>query len=382
MRGMAKPCCKRGCTLLFNIAETRKTRDWYWKEDREGKTTKLRTILKQMTADTAYGKVPYRLSGKSVCARAVERMLGIGHVKFTMEVRFVRHGDVSAVLKKNAWTDDRWRGSKQQRIITWVRGYTGLRCTTGDWMPDKRELHLAYNQITQLYCLYKYDCMEEGIVDTDVGTYQHFNKIFRTHFPHVIVHARKEFSQCSMCAILYADMQGLTDRADLKATRKNLDAHLELVLRQKQKYWDHIKKAINFPSRYMSTILDGMDSMKSICPHWIRTPHAFDGSYSLQLHIEGVLQHGHEPPSSCFLSPPGVGKGACMSIETLTRTLILQKRRQGYVPPVWYIQADNASGEFKNSVCMLYLAMLVQLGLFRKVSDLVLLNVFIFSSCF
>ena len=378
VRRAAKPCCTQRCIKVYTIPEIRSIRISYWKEDRDCKSKMLRTIIAQHSEDVAYLKTPYRVGGHSCCARALERLLGIGHVKFIYEVRYVRHGDTSAVVKKNAWTENRWRGTKMQRMITCIRGYTGLHCTTGDWMPHKRELHLAYNQLTQLYALFIFDVEQEGITEKDLGTYQHFTSIFRHHFPHVIVHKRKEFSQCSMCAILYESIQGLTDRVDLKVCRQELEDHLELVLAQKQVYWDHIKKSINKPTVYMSTILDGMDTMKSIVPHWIRMPHAFDGIYAMQLHIEGVLQHGHEPPSAAYVSPPGVRKGACLAIETLCRSLMLQKRRHGYIPPIWYIQADNASSEFKNSVCMLFCAMLIQVGLFRKVRYLLFRALFLF----
>ena len=85
------------------------------------------------------------------------------------------------------------------------------------------------------------------------------------------------------------------------------------------------------------------------------------------MHVMGVLTHGHAPYAYCYVSPPGVGTGACLSIEVLSRMLILQKRENGYVPKVWYIQADNTAAEFKNTVCFIWIGLLVQIGLFTKV---------------
>jgi hypothetical protein len=362
-----KKCCKENCTSKFTAHLVQSIRNRYWTLSSKEKDAYLRALIAQQAGGEAYIKTPYLLSAVAVCGTALPRIIGIGNKRFQAEIRYVRHGDVSAVVKKNAWTDKRWRGTKMVAIISWIRGYTGLRCTTGDWMPDKRELHLAYQQLTQLYGLYRADMLIANYTSENIATYQHFNRIFRRHFPHVKVHKRKEFSKCDRCTELYEKLFAETDRVHLKVIRKDLEDHLDLVLRAKQKYWDHIRKAINNPTMYMSTILDGMDSMKSVIPHWIRMPKTFEGKFVMQMHIEGVLQHGHEPPSAAYLSPPGVKKGACLAIETLTRSLIFQKRRHGYVPPVWYIQADNATGEFKNTVCMTWLALLVQLGIFRKV---------------
>ena len=132
----------------------------------------------------------------------------------------------------------------------------------------------------------------------------------------------------------------------------------------------------------MCTILDGMDSQKSVVPHFARVPKAFTAAWNMCFHVEGVLNHGHAPHAQAYLSPPTVGKGASLSIETLMRVLIHQKETNGYVPPTWYIQADNAPSEFKNSVCLLFLGMLVQVGIFKKVRRLKFVHVLPFALTF
>ena len=172
---------------------------------------------------------------------------------------------------------------------------------------------------------------------------------------------------CDRCHELHKRLTTTQDRVLLKHARLLLEDHLAGVLSEKKRYWRHIQKARQEPTGFMSTILDGMDTMKSVVPHWSRIPASFKQAWNMPYHVEGVIKHGHEPHSSAYVSPPGIKKGGCLAIETLIRVLIRHKKDHGYLPPVWYIQADNAPSEFKNSVCLMFLGMLVQLGVFEKV---------------
>jgi hypothetical protein len=139
------------------------------------------------------------------------------------------------------------------------------------------------------------------------------------------------------------------------------------VYDQKQKHWKHVYKAKRSPTQYLASSHDGMDTYKNTVCHYSMCPKDMCGLAVICMHVMGVLTQGHSPYAYCYISPPGVGTGACLSIEVLSRMLIVQKRDNGYVAPVWYIQADNTAAEFKNTVCFIWIGLLVQIGLFTKV---------------
>jgi hypothetical protein len=363
-----KQCCKRDHLRSFTPKEIQAIRSEYHQENEVKRETFLHSTLKQRATGGKYEKSDYRLSGKPVCAAAVRKNLGIGTKTFFNAVRFVLQGDTTAIMKNNSWHANRFRGKIRVTIIAWIDEFTSLRGTSGEWMPDKQELHLAYNQLTHLHAVYEADQILEN---EQAGSYVYFCRLFKKYFPHVKVHKRKEFSICDTCHMLQETLvKDRHARNLLKEARQRLDAHYALVLEQKKKYWKHIRKARQNPALCQSSIIDGMDTLKTIIPHWPRTPHLFDNAWCLQIHLEGVINHGHEPHAHAFLSPPGVKKGACLAIEVMVRLLIRTKLVQGYVAPTWYIQADNATGEFKNSVCMMFLGMLIQLEIYKKVRHL------------
>jgi hypothetical protein len=363
-----KQCCLKNHMQFYTAKEIQTIRGEYHQENDVKRETFLHSTVNQRGTGGKYEKSVYHLSGKEVCANGVIKILGIGSKTFFNAVRFVLEGDTAAIMKNNAWHANRFRGKIRVTIIAWIDEFTSLRGTSGEWMPDRQELHLAYNQLTHLHAVYEADQLLDN---EQSGSYQYFCRLFKKYFPHVKVHKRKEFSICDTCHMLQETLvKDRHARHLLKEARNRLDAHYALVLEQKRKYWKHIRKARQNPALCQSTILDGMDTLKTIIPHWPRTPHLFDNAWCLQVHLEGVINHGHEPHAHAFLSPPGVKKGACLAIESLVRLLIRTKRVQGYVSPTWYIQADNATGEFKNSVCMMFLGMLVQLEIYKKVCSI------------
>jgi hypothetical protein len=358
-------CCKQDHLQSFTAKQIQELRGDYHQENEVKRETFLHSTVKQRGTGSKYDKATYRLCGMPVCAVGVQRIVGIGSKTFFSAVRYVLEGDTSALMKNNAWHANKFRGKIRITIIAWIGEFTSLRGTSGEWMPDKQELHLAYNQLTHLHAVYEADQILDNV---EAGSYQYFCRLFKKYFPHVKVHKRKEFSICDTCHMLQETLvKDRHARALLKEARQRLEKHYSLVLEQKRKYWKHIRKARQNPALCQSTILDGMDSLKTVIPHWPRTPHLFDNAWCLQVHLEGVINHGHEPHAHAFLSPPGVKKGACLAIEVLCRLLIRTKKVQGYVAPTWYIQADNATGEFKNSVCMMFLGILVQLEIYKKV---------------
>ena len=82
----------------------------------------------------------------------------------------------------------------------------------------------------------------------------------------------------------------------------------------------------------------------------------------LLVHINGVLVHGRG--SFVYLSTPAVSGDSNLAVECFMRTL---QQLPLPLPPVSYLQADNASGDCKNKFVFAFFVLLVEAKVFKKV---------------
>jgi hypothetical protein len=363
---LAKTCCRKMCLTEWSIDEVQSVRTPYWgAATRDIRDDFLNSVLKQREPNVVNdGGKGYILLNKHLCKQGLINVLGISNKTLYRSVHVVVHNRPEAAFRGNAWQNRHFYGVKRAAVIGWLACYTSLRGSVGDWQPDKSELHLAHSQKKQIYHCYLADSI---ILGTDAAERTYFGRVFSKFFPHVRIHKWKNFAKCSTCSKLDGRLCAAQSRVGLKEVRNLIWKHLAVVYDQKQKHWKHVHKAKKMPTRYMATSHDGMDTYKSTVVHYPRTPKEMSDLQVLKMHVMGVLTHGHAPHAYAYVSPPGVGTGACMSIETLMRVMIRMKECCGYVPPIWYAQADNTAAEFKNSVSFMFLGLLVQIGMFEKV---------------
>jgi hypothetical protein len=360
------PCCKKMCLTEWSVEEAQTIRTPYWgAATRDIRNDFLNSILKQREPNVVNdGGKGYLLLNKHLCKQGLVNVMGISKKTLYRSVHVVVHNRPEAAFRGNAWQNRHFYGVKRAAVIGWLACYTTLRGSVGDWQPDKSELHLAHSQKKQIYHAYLADTI---ILQTDAAERTYFGRIFSQFFPHVRIHKWKNFAKCSTCSKLDARLCAAQSREGLKEVRNLIWKHLAVVYDQKQKHWKHVHKAKKMPTQYMATSHDGMDTYKSTVVHYPRTPKEMSDLQVLKMHVMGVLTHGHAPFAYAYVSPPGVGTGACMSIETLMRVMIRMKTLNGFVPKIWYAQADNTAAEFKNSVSFMFLALCVQIGMFEKV---------------
>jgi hypothetical protein len=362
-----KKCCKKLCCKHFSVQEVLSVREPYWGNDghQDQRDEYLKALLAQRKEHTINdGGRGYTLLGKQLCSKGIIAILAISSDTLYRMVKVAVHGQAEAAYRGNAWKNRVGFGKKKSLAVGWMETYTSLRGSIGDWQPDKLELHLAYLQKSQIYHTYVADMLLINEVPCERS---YFGRLFTHHFPHVRVHKWKNFSKCSTCSHWDKALMKAKDRFSVKTIRAELDRHLAVVFDQKQKHWKHVYKAKRAPALYFCSSHDGMDTYKCTVCHYSMCPKDMSGLCVMCMHVMGVLTHAHSPYAFAYVSPPGVGTGACLGIEVLSRVLIKQKKENGFVPPVWYIQADNTAAEFKNSVSFMWLGLLVQIGLFTKV---------------
>ena len=128
-------------------------------------------------------------------------------------------------------------------------------------------------------------------------------------------------------------------------------------------YYKHRNKAKMDPNKYMCLIIDAMDQSKLMIPNLLRKSKAFSEAYKLKTHLTLVLDHGQTPQAfiDLFQWPHGPNQTMNILLE------VLHKRNN--LPDVLYLQCDNCTRENKNQFVLGFLAMLVSIGLFKKVRN-------------
>ena len=112
----------------------------------------------------------------------------------------------------------------------------------------------------------------------------------------------------------------------------------------------------------MSIILDGMDQSKTNIPHFQQKSKQTSGNSKLKTHVTGAIVHGQGAYG--YFDICEWSHSSNMTIAILMNVLYMYKDS---LPPVLYLQMDNCGRENKNRFVFAFCALLVELGVFRKI---------------
>ena len=112
----------------------------------------------------------------------------------------------------------------------------------------------------------------------------------------------------------------------------------------------------------MSIILDGMDQSKTNLPHFQQKSKQTSGNWKLKTHVTGAIVHGQGVYG--YFDICEWSHSSNMTIAILMNILYMYKDS---LPPVLYLQMDNCGRENKNRFVFAFCALLVELGVFRKI---------------
>ena len=147
---------------------------------------------------------------------------------------------------------------------------------------------------------------------------------------------------------------------------------------EREKYAKHRRKSEKYQGKYLSIIVDGMDQDKTDIPHIITNPKAIAGSYKLETHITGIRAHGRYivVVIDCGQFPHDSNLTIEVMLQLFHQLKVCLIRGiieydplflQGNLPSVLYVQMDNTCRDNKNKYMLTFAALLVELGVFRKV---------------
>lgn len=116
-----------------------------------------------------------------------------------------------------------------------------------------------------------------------------------------------------------------------------------------------------------------MDQMKLMIPNLLYVMKVFSSAWKLKTHLTGVLNHGREALG--YFDLHQWPHDSNLTINVLLRALL----RMNKVPDTLYLQMDNCWRENKNQYVMTFLAVLVHLGIFKKVRHITVLGINMYS---
>jgi hypothetical protein len=107
-----------------------------------------------------------------------------------------------------------------------------------------------------------------------------------------------------------------------------------------------------------------MDQRKTCIPFWLNAPKCLGADYSLKNRVIGVIAHGFG--TFLYWVTPQLKHDTDLTIECLRRTILKYQQEKGSLPPVLYLQMDNASDN-KSRRFFSFIAYLISKNIFQKI---------------
>jgi len=146
------------------------------------------------------------------------------------------------------------------------------------------------------------------------------SKIWNTHFRDVAFSKNTNFSKCSECIVLKAQMKSATTKELEEKARARLNKHNKIVMCGRHCYYAHRIMSERFPKEYLSIIHDKMDKTKTSIPR-LRVKSKSIVGINLGLSLTGMLTHGHKTGGFGHFSLPFVHMGSQFTITSLAKCL-------------------------------------------------------------
>ncbi|KAL3689029.1 hypothetical protein R1sor_015338 [Riccia sorocarpa] len=232
--------------------------------------------------------------------------------------------------------------------------------------PNAEAYHLPSNlSKAEVYDYYKTDMLRGRIGDsTKVMSFQSLTLYWRRYYPLVGIPKHNTFTGCDVCEQMKHDRD-----SEPPATKKD-EAILGLRLHRQQQGEERAiggrrrNKALSCPDEAAYIAIDGMDQNKTRLPHFTKVTKSVDGASLVGVHLVGVMIYHRTFRTKVYATYKNVRSDSNLTISVIHRVV---SDWEGPLPATLYIQLDNIVRENKNGIVFVYLAMLVEKKIFRKI---------------
>ena len=121
-----------------------------------------------------------------------------------------------------------------------------------------------------------------------------FNRIWNTEFKHVTLSKTSEFSKCSICTGIKAQLSGTKVQEERDRLMEERRKHMLQQQSCRNLYYTWRRFSQMIPKKYLCIIHDKMDQKKTAMPRLEITSKDVDSAWKLQVSLNGMITHGHE----------------------------------------------------------------------------------------
>lgn len=269
---------------------------------------------------------------------------------------------VSSLSSLTCSPSDVYSPVKKEAIISFLIR-TAEDC--GDSMPHKKEVHLPFHQIQEVFPVFDREFRKLYPSATPV-TAPYFRTVWVEHCRHIKVVKSSRFAKCDVCESLRMKLRArIISGESTTHIQTQRRVHLSFVSAERLEYQKKKDRARLHSNEYCSIIVDGADESAFGLPHFTTKSKSQRG-HAMKVKVVGLLEHQIENRLFLYTMTQEHQTGANHVVEVIHRFLA-QKRQEGPLPKKFYIQLDNCSRENKNRFMMGYLEMLVAANVFDSV---------------
>ena len=232
----------------------------------------------------------WQINMTQVCRKAWMFCHGVTHAMVERQIGLMRRGLTVPIIPNARVTTgvDHVSSIPAKEAMAWLRGFATL---CGQMMPDERVWRLPFRHkkiVWEAFC--------GEMVRSDKGRYigeMRFYQVWkRQHCEIKMARKRGDFAQCDTCSLHAVQLAKERDPDTAQNIKRDWAAHLIIMNRCRNKYYDHRAKAANLSHKYLSIIIDAIEKRKCMLPYLLGKTHRMDANMQLLQALYGSKVHG------------------------------------------------------------------------------------------
>ena len=304
--------------------------------------------------------------GREVCAEGWRFLHGCKQTRF-YQVRKKYLLGIVVIIHGNA--DREYLHPKNDLVKHWIIFSAEMYC---EFMPHLNLLYLPYAVDKSDWFSFCIESLKTKwkVQPDELPKKSYFLQILREKFPFIHVCRHIVLGRCDLCILLKMITHSeAVDKETKEIKKKELEAHRENVFLERDVY-NEIKDSARDPSRNMlSIVLDKASGPR--LPHVAEYPKSWATKIRPKTHIFGFINHTTGlkvliPHMSNFADDPNLAISLLLNeLDEFAKECI---RENTPLPENCHLQLDSCFKENKNRWALGFQAVVVGLGIFKKVT--------------
>lgn len=352
-------CCNQNCVQSkFTMLDIKRFREIYHSQNELAKSNWL---LEQFHKYIDKNNNNYNivLNGKTICRRAFVHLYGISNGKFYSVLKKFK-GGVEEIIHGNTFFQH--SAKKQDICFSWLTMFKATFADTSPVNPDVAYLPMQVVHI-ELYEEMMAHFLHTGVEKKDYPSLMTFLLVWRRDFPNLKTSRKIHLGRCSFCTVVNTLLSKSLTEPERQKHKVEKFNHIREVFKMRNNYDCRISLAKTHPQLYTSWAVDYIDPPK--IPHPTTFPSSWLTKQRIKLEMCGFIDHGADLQTIFYHT-----EHFSHSANLLCSIFFLKIKKaamDGKLARNLYLQADNCAKETHNQIFFIFLAFLVQTGVFDSI---------------